>query len=153
MGLKSTLTSLLLAAPLALAHPHPEGGREKVYQHAAYPRDERHLGSCKKRFAEDEFKATRAMRHGEEFLRLRREAGIESEDAYVFSGVLGMHERKTNRNFCRRTPLHKRDYLSFSKIDHKSSKTVSFNMDPSTLFADAGACMLMSEVDQGPLCK
>lgn len=26
-------------------------------------------------------------------------------------------------------------------------------MDLSTLFSDAGACMLMPAVDQGPLCK
>jgi len=88
MGLKSTLAGLLLAAPLALAHPHPGDGREKVYQHAAYPRDERHLGSCAKQFEEDEFKAKRAMKHGEEFMRLRRAAGFEPEDRYVHNSFI-----------------------------------------------------------------
>jgi hypothetical protein len=84
MGLKSALAGLLLAAPLALAHPHPGGGREKVYQHAAVPRDERHLGSCTKRFEEDDFQAKRAEFHGQEFMRLRRAAGFEPEDRCVF---------------------------------------------------------------------
>lgn len=51
-----------------------------------------------------------------------------------------------------RLPIHKRDYISVSKIDHRTNKTVSFGMDPSTLFANSGACMLMPAVDQGPLC-
>jgi hypothetical protein len=39
-----------------------------------------------------------------------------------------------------------------SKIDHHSNKTVTKGMDLGTLFSDAGACMLMPSVDQGPLC-
>ena len=46
-----------------------------------------------------------------------------------------------------------RDYLSVSRIDHKSNKQVSANMDLATLFSDAGACMLMPAVDEGPLCE
>lgn len=52
-----------------------------------------------------------------------------------------------------RPKLRPRDYISVSRIDHKSSKAVSKGMDLSTLFSDAGACMLMPAVDQGPLCK
>jgi hypothetical protein len=52
-----------------------------------------------------------------------------------------------------RPKLRPRDYISVSRIDHKSNKTVSEGMDLSTLFSDAGACMLMPSVDQGPLCK
>jgi hypothetical protein len=39
--------------------------------------------------------------------------------------------------------VHERDYISVSKIDHHSNKTVSWTTDPATLFADAGACILM----------
>ena len=49
--------------------------------------------------------------------------------------------------------LRARDYLSVSRIDHKSNKTVSKGMDLTTLFSDMGACMLMPYVDEGPLCK
>ena len=49
--------------------------------------------------------------------------------------------------------VHKRDYISVSRINHLSNKTVSWTTDPATLFADAGACILMPAVDQGPLCK
>ncbi len=52
-----------------------------------------------------------------------------------------------------RPKLSPRDYISVSKIDHKTSKAVSKGMDLSTLFSDSGACMLMPSVDQGPLCK
>ena len=52
-----------------------------------------------------------------------------------------------------RPKLGPRDYLSVSRIDHKSNKTVSKGMDLSTLFRDWGACVLMPAVDQGPLCK
>lgn len=48
--------------------------------------------------------------------------------------------------------IHKRDYISVSKIDHKSDKTITATTDPASLFADAGACILMPAVDQGPLC-
>lgn len=54
---------------------------------------------------------------------------------------------------CIRSVLRPRDYISVSKIDHKSNKTVTKGMDLSTLFSDSGACMLMPSVDQGPLCK
>lgn len=53
----------------------------------------------------------------------------------------------------RRRDISPRDYISVSRIDHKSDKTVSEGMDLSTLFSDAGACMLMPAVDQGPLCE
>lgn len=58
----------------------------------------------------------------------------------------------TDSDKLRRIPIHKRDYISVSKIDHKSSTPVTATTDPFTLFADAGACMLMPAVDQGPLC-
>lgn len=52
-----------------------------------------------------------------------------------------------------RRSLRPRDYLSVSRIDHKTNKAVSKNMDASTLFKDAGACILMPYVDEGPLCR
>ena len=52
-----------------------------------------------------------------------------------------------------RPKIAPRDYISVSRIDHKSTKAVSKGMDLSTLFSDSGACMLMPAVDQGPLCK
>jgi hypothetical protein len=51
------------------------------------------------------------------------------------------------------TKLGKRDYISVSRVDHKSTKTVTKDTDPASLFSDAGACMLMPAVDQGPLCR
>lgn len=48
--------------------------------------------------------------------------------------------------------VHKRDYISVSRINHQSNKTVTWTTDPATLFADAGACMLMPVADLGPLC-
>lgn len=54
-------------------------------------------------------------------------------------------------NFCR-PAIHKRDYISVSKIDHHSDKAITATTDPASLFADAGACILMPAVDQGPLC-
>jgi hypothetical protein len=56
-------------------------------------------------------------------------------------------------NICDSPKIHERDYISVSKIDHKSNKFVNWTTDPATLFADAGACMLMPAVDQGPLCR
>jgi hypothetical protein len=52
-----------------------------------------------------------------------------------------------------RSKLGPRDYLSVSRIDHKSNKPVSKDMDLSTLFSDYGSCMLTPVVDLGPLCK
>ena len=49
--------------------------------------------------------------------------------------------------------IHERDYISVSKIDHQVDRDVTLDMEPGELFADAGACMLMPAVDQGPLCK
>ena len=53
--------------------------------------------------------------------------------------------------FARRS-LRPRDAISVSKIDHKTNKPVSKDMDAATLFKDAGACILMPYVDEGPLC-
>lgn len=61
----------------------------------------------------------------------------------MLTGTFGSHRRD----------ISPRDYISVSRIDHKSNKTVSQGMDLSTLFSDYGACMLMPAVDQGPLCK
>jgi hypothetical protein len=45
-----------------------------------------------------------------------------------------------------------RDYRTALQTNHKSDKTVTKGMDPATLFADAGACILMPGVTEGPLC-
>lgn len=87
MGLKGTLANLLLAAPLALAHPHPGGGREKVYHHAAVPVHQRNLNHCTKRFEEEEFVKRTTAKHSDEFMKLRRAIGKEAEDRYASSRV------------------------------------------------------------------
>lgn len=61
--------------------------------------------------------------------------------------------RRANTGFLYRSQHSPRDYESVTRIDHKSNKTVTKGMDLSTLFSDAGACMLMPAVDQGPLCE
>ncbi|KAK3358805.1 Intradiol ring-cleavage dioxygenase [Lasiosphaeria hispida] len=127
MGFKSLLSSALLAAPLALAHP---GHREDVYQHSALPLERKSLDHCSKEFQEPEFLKRHVEIHAGEFARLRRDLGLDSNES---------------------PKLHPRDYISVSKIDHKSSKPVSNTMDLSTLFSDAGACILMPGVDEGPL--
>lgn len=126
MGLKNLLSTVLLAAPLALAHP----GNEEVRAHAANPLERKSLSHCSREFNDPEFIRRTVESHGKEFMRLRRELGIEPE---------------TTRR------LRPRDYISVSRIDHKSNKAVKEGMDLSTLFSDAGACMLMPVVDEGPL--
>jgi len=129
MGLKQLLSSVLLVAPLALAHP---GHEEEVHQHAANPLERKSLNHCQKEFNDPVFIRRTVEIHGEEYNRLRREAGLPP---------VSRGERK----------LRPRDYLSVSRIDHKSNKAVSKGMDASTLFTDYGACMLMPVVDEGPL--
>ncbi|KAK4445799.1 Intradiol ring-cleavage dioxygenase, partial [Podospora aff. communis PSN243] len=129
MGLKQLLSSVLLAAPLALAHP---GHKEEVHQHAAAPLERKSLNHCSKEFNDPAFIRRTVEIHGEEYNRLRRAAGLPP---------VSRGERK----------VRPRDYLSVSRIDHKSNKAVSKNMDATTLFSDYGACMLMPVVDEGPL--
>lgn len=127
MALKDFLASLLLAAPVALAHP---GHHEKVYAHNALPLDRKSLAHCSAEFSHPEFIKRTVEIHGSELARLKRSLGLEVDE---------------------KPKIHPRDYVSVSRIDHKSSKAVSKGMDLSTLFSDAGACMLMPSVDQGPL--
>lgn len=79
MTLKALLSGLLLAAPLAVAHP---GHHEEVAQHAARPLKGRDLSHCSKRFKEPAFHKRFVEKNGDEFLRLRRSAGIEPHDRY-----------------------------------------------------------------------
>lgn len=79
MGLKNILSSVLLAAPLALAHP----GKEEVWQHAAVPMERRSLDHCSKEFNDPEFIRRTVESHGREYMRLRREVGIEPEATCV----------------------------------------------------------------------
>lgn len=79
MTLKAVLSGLLLAAPLAVAHP---SGHEPVPQHAARPLKGRDLNHCSKRFKEPTFQKRFVEKNGDEFLRLRRSAGIEPHDRY-----------------------------------------------------------------------
>lgn len=76
MALKSFLTGLLLAAPLALAHP----GKEEVYAHAALPLERKSLSHCEKEFSEPEFIKRTVEIHGRELERLRRQLGIQVEE-------------------------------------------------------------------------
>ncbi|KAK4151150.1 Intradiol ring-cleavage dioxygenase [Chaetomidium leptoderma] len=124
MALKNFLASLLLAAPLAVAHP----GKEEVYAHAALPLERKSLAHCSADFAQPAFIKKTVEIHGRELARVKRSLGIEDKPK-----------------------LRPRDYISVSRIDHKSSKAVTKGMELSTLFSDAGACMLMPAVDQGPL--
>ncbi|KAK3296683.1 Intradiol ring-cleavage dioxygenase [Chaetomium fimeti] len=125
MTLKTFLASLLLAAP-ALAHP---GHHEKVYAHSALPLERKSLAHCSAQFNEPEFVKRTVQIHGQELARLKRSLGLDTK----------------------RSKHSPRDYEEVNRIDHKSNKTVSEGMDLSTLFSDAGACMLMPAVDQGPL--
>ncbi|KAK4104427.1 Intradiol ring-cleavage dioxygenase-like protein [Parathielavia hyrcaniae] len=128
MTLRIFLASLLLAAP-AFGHP----GHEEVYAHAALPLERKSLDHCSAEFNSPEFIKRTVEVHGRELARLRRSLGQEVEQ--------NLQKRE----------LRPRDYISVSRIDHKSNKTVSKGMDLSTLFSDSGACMLMPSVDQGPL--
>ncbi|KAB5581141.1 Intradiol ring-cleavage dioxygenase-like protein [Coniochaeta sp. 2T2.1] len=123
MTLKASLTALVLTTSLGWAHP----GHEKIYQHAP---EVRSLGHCDKAFSQPEFVKRTVEIHGEELVRLRRAMGLEDEKS---------------------PKIHQRDYISVSKIDHHSNKTVTKTTDPASLFSDAGACILMPAVDQGPL--
>lgn len=73
MALKNLLAGLLLAAPLALAHP----AGEKVYAHRALPLERKSLNHCQKRFSEPEFIKRTVESHGRELTRLRRKRGLE----------------------------------------------------------------------------
>ncbi|KAK4121217.1 Intradiol ring-cleavage dioxygenase-like protein [Parathielavia appendiculata] len=128
MTLRTFLASLLLAAS-TFAHP----GHEEVYAHAALPLERKSLDHCSAEFNNPEFIKRTVEIHGRELARLRRSLGLEVEQ--------NLQKRE----------LRPRDYISVSRIDHKSNKTVSKGMDLSTLFSDSGACMLMPAVDQGPL--
>lgn len=127
MGLKSLLSSVLLVAPLVLAHP---GKEEVAAQHAAQPLERKSLNHCKREFNDPEFMKRTVEAHANEYARLRRNIGLDADE---------------------KPKLRPRDYISVSRIDHKSSKPVSKGMDLKTLFSDAGACILMPVVDEGPL--
>ncbi len=73
MGLRNSLSGLLVAASLAFAHPGPE----KVYQHNAVELEARSLDHCQRDFSEPEFVKRTLERHGEEYDRLRRNLGLE----------------------------------------------------------------------------
>ncbi|EJT69775.1 hypothetical protein GGTG_12658 [Gaeumannomyces tritici R3-111a-1] len=122
------LAAAIATLPFVLAHPH--GVDEPEFQHNARPLYERSLDHCEGKFAEPEFVKRTIDRYSDEYDRLRRALGFEPEGSPHIS---------------------KRDYISVSKIDHKSNKPVSKGMSLASLFTDYGACMLMPAVDQGPL--
>jgi hypothetical protein len=76
MTLKNLLASLLLAAPLALAHP----GKEEVFAHAAQPLERKSLAHCEKEFSQPEFIKKTVEIHGRELARLRRSLGLEVDE-------------------------------------------------------------------------
>ena len=76
MALKNFFSSILLAAPLVLAHP----GKEDVYAHAALPLERKSLSHCDKEFNHPEFIKKTVEIHGRELARLRRSLGIEVEE-------------------------------------------------------------------------
>ncbi|KAL2269212.1 hypothetical protein VTJ83DRAFT_4058 [Remersonia thermophila] len=122
MSLKNILASALLAAAPAVAHP---GHKDVVPQGPLYRRN---LDHCAGKFQEPEFIKRTVEIHGSELARLRRSLGIVEK-----------------------AKISPRDYLSVSRIDHKSNKTVTKGMDLSTLFSDSGTCVLTPTVDLGPL--
>lgn len=75
MALKNLLAGLLLAAPLAAAHP----GKEEVYAHAALPLERKSLAHCDAEFSQPEFIKRTVEIHGRELARLRRSLGIDVE--------------------------------------------------------------------------
>lgn len=77
MALKNFLASLLLAAPVALAHP---GHKEEVYAHRALPLERKSLAHCSAEFSEPEFVKRTVEIHGRELARLKRSLGIEVEE-------------------------------------------------------------------------
>lgn len=77
MTLKTLLASLLLAAPLAVAHP---GHNEALASHAALPLQRRSLAHCQKEFSHPEFVKRTVEAHGQELARLRRSLGLEVEE-------------------------------------------------------------------------
>lgn len=76
MGFQASFKALLLSASLVLAHP----GHEKVYQHNARELEARSLDHCDKAFSHPEFVKRTVEIHGEEYGRLRRALGLESQD-------------------------------------------------------------------------
>jgi hypothetical protein len=76
MTLKNLLAGLLLAAPLAFAHP----GKEEVYAHAAQPLERKSLAHCEKEFSHPEFVRKTVEIHGRELARLRRSLGIVEDN-------------------------------------------------------------------------
>ncbi len=79
MGLKKSLTSLLLAAPLALAHSAkdiPLG-----------PIERRDLNHCTRDFHEEAFMKRTVEIHGKEFARLRRNLGLDPEDMDTYGSL------------------------------------------------------------------
>jgi hypothetical protein len=82
MGFKSSVLSVLLAAaPLGLAHPHPDGlfSSKGLYQHAAVPLKERNLDHCNSHFQEPDFVHRTVKRHAEEFARLKEARGLKAD--------------------------------------------------------------------------
>jgi hypothetical protein len=77
MAIKNLLASLLLAAPVALAHP---GHHEKVYAHSALPLERKSLAHCSAEFSKPEFIKRTVEIHGEELARLKRSLGLEVEE-------------------------------------------------------------------------
>lgn len=74
MALKHILSSLLLATPLALAHP---GHEEHVYAHNALPLERKSLAHCQAEFSQPEFIKRTVEIHGAELARLRRQLGLD----------------------------------------------------------------------------
>ena len=77
MGLKSFLSSALLAAPLVFAHP---GHREEA---PAHPLEARDLQHCAREFNDPDLVKRTVEFHGNEMARLRRSIGLEDVQKYV----------------------------------------------------------------------
>lgn len=135
--LSSSLLLLLQLATSAWAHP---AGHD---EHVPQPLERRNLDHCDREFNHPEFLSRTVEIHGKEYARLRRALGLESPDPEAMAAAVSSPKK--------RGVFDKRNYISVSKIDHKSNKTVTKATDPVSLFSDAGACILMPSVDQGPL--
>ncbi|SPO06117.1 related to protocatechuate 3,4-dioxygenase beta subunit [Cephalotrichum gorgonifer] len=135
MELKRALLGLVLAAPLALAHPH--GVAEPQHNAKPLPRG---LGHCSKSFEASNLSKRTAERHMAEVEQLKKERGLEH--------MRTIHRRQFGGGFGGGDPAFIEEILN---TDHKTDKDVTADTDPLELFADAGSCVLSPEVTEGPL--
>jgi len=146
MAIKNTLFQLLLATPLALAHPH--GENEPL--HAAQPA-RRGLSHCAAKFEEQDLHRRMAKRHLDEVAQLKKERGLEHLPTVIDKRQ--MPGFPTIPGFGGGAAIDREHLTKVMGTDHASDKEVSKDTKAVSLFEDAGSCVLSPEVTEGPLCK